>query len=557
MFWYGRFLLLLIVLKQGNGENQQVPHHQTLPFRLYYNESATLMVEFPSIPALQGLSFHVSQINYESHSLNIVDPEGCLPRLFLQRHLYNSSNIHPLEYHSYGNMAKIVTYFNCSSAWSRNDESNYCPIIAIDSDDSVLSRDLVSCSMISRLPSPIAAYDLQHFTFLTLKWPFQPEVEKHKTSKMLRILSSTTGSIVLVLLLVVCFYICRYFKKKGDDQVRLEKFLADYKAAKPTRFSYADIKRITGRFKDKLGEGAHGTVFKGKLSSEIQVAVKVLNNSNYDGKDFINEMGTMGKIHHINVVRLLGFCADGCHQALVYNFFPNGSLQKFISSPDNKESFMGWSKLQQIALAIAKGIEYLHQGCDYRILHFDINPRNVLLDDNFTPKISDFGLAKLCSKNQSIVSMTAARGTLGYIAPEVFSRNFGNVSYKSDIYSYGMLLLEMVGGRKNVDTNKETFQVLYPEWIHNLIEGRDISIYIEDEVDIRIAKKLAIVGLWCIQWHSINRPSMKTLIQMLEGEVDKLKVPLNPFDFTASTSSSITVPAKHLNLGLDVIHESE
>ncbi|KAI9075505.1 hypothetical protein K1719_042553 [Acacia pycnantha] len=556
MFWYGRFLLLVILLKHGNGENQQVPHDQTRPFRLY-NESTTLMVDFPSIPALQGVSLYVSYINYKSHILVAEDLESCLPRLFLQRHLYNSSNIHPLEFDSYGNMTEIFTYFNCSSAWSRYDESKNCPIIALGSNDSVLSRDLVSCSMISRLPSPIAAYNLQYENQLRLKWPFQPEVEKHKTSKMLRILLSTTGSSVLVLLLVVCLYICRYFKKKGDDQVRLEKFLADYEAVKPTRFSYADIKRITGQFKDKLGEGAHGTVFKGKLSSEIEVAVKVLNNSDHDGKDFINEMGTMGKIHHINVVRLLGFCADGCHRALVYDFFPNGSLQKFISSPDNKESFMGWSKLQQIALDIARGIEYLHQGCDYRILHFDINPRNVLLDNNFTPKISDFGLAKLCSKNQSIVSMTVARGTLGYIAPEVFSRNFGNVSYKSDIYSYGMLLLEMVGGRKNVDTNKETFQVLYPEWIHNLIEGRDISIYIEDEVDIKIAKKLAIVGLWCIQWHSINRPSMKSLIQMLEGEVDKLKVPLNPFDFTASTSSSIIVPAKHLNLGLDVIPELE
>ena len=110
-----------------------------------------------------------------------------------------------------------------------------------------------------------------------------------------------------------------------------------------------------------------------------------------------------------------------------------------MSSPDNKETFLGWSKLQQIALAIEKGIDYHHEGCDYRILHFDINPRNVLLDNNFIPKISDFGLAKLCSKNQSTVSMTTARGTSGYIAPEVFSRNFGNVSYKSDIYSYGML----------------------------------------------------------------------------------------------------------------------
>ncbi|XP_028788906.1 rust resistance kinase Lr10-like [Neltuma alba] len=232
----------------------------------------------------------------------------------------------------------------------------------------------------------------------------------------------TPGSIVLVLLFVVCFYICRYFKNKGDDQVRLEKFLKDYEALKPTRFSYADIKRITKSFKHKLGEGAHGTVFRGKLSSEIQVAVKVLNNSDSDGQDFINEIGTIGKIHHINVVRLLGFCADGFHRALVYDFFPNGSLQNFISSPDNRENFLGWSKLQQIALGIGKGIEYLHQGCDYRILHFDINPQNVLLDENFTPKISDFGLAKLCSKNQSTVSMTAARGTLGYIAPEVFSQ---------------------------------------------------------------------------------------------------------------------------------------
>ncbi|KAK4257816.1 hypothetical protein QN277_007354 [Acacia crassicarpa] len=361
----------------------------------------------------------------------------------------------------------------------------------------------------------------------------------------------TPGSIVLLLLLVVCFYICHYFKHKGEDQVRLETFLKDYQALKPTRFSYADIKRITHKFKDTLGEGAHGTVFKGKLSTEIQVAVKVLNNSDYDGKDFINEMGTMGKIHHINVVRLLGFCADGCRRALVYDFFPNGSLQKFISSPDNKEIFLGWSKLQQIALDIAKGIEYLHQACDYRILHFDINPRNVLLDSNFTPKISDFGLAKLCSKDRSTISMTVAKGTLGYIAPEVFSRNFGNVSYKSDIYSYGMLLLKMVGGRKNVDTN----QVLYPEWIHYLIEGGDVSIYIEDEVDIRIAKKLAIIGLWCIQWHSINRPSMKTVIQMLEGKVDKLKVPPTPFDFTTSININTVILVRHVNLELDVIHE--
>ncbi|KAI9071994.1 hypothetical protein K1719_046041 [Acacia pycnantha] len=524
-------LVWVLLQKQGNGEDQHV--------------------QLPSIPdALQGLDPYVRYINNETNFIYVSltdpeDPEGCLPRLFLQRRLYNSS-IYPYEY-DYETEEDIVTFFNSSIY-----DSGSCHILALGSQESVLSvnYNLTFCPMISRLRSPIPAYNLRR-NELYLKWMShsQPKVEKHK----IRVILLSTGSILLLFLLIMCFYIFRYFKHIGDDQVRLETFLKDYQVLKPTRFSYAGIKRITHKFKDKLGEGAHGTVFKGKLSTEIQVAVKVLNNSDHDGKDFINEMGTMGKIHHINVVRLLGYCADGCHRALVYDFFPNGSLQKFISSPNNKEIFLGWSKLQQIALDIAKGIEYLHQGCDYRILHFDINPRNVLLDNNFIPKISDFGLAKLCSKDQSTVSMTATKGTPGYIAPEVFSRNFGNVSYKSDIYSYGMLLLEMVGGRKNVDTN----QVLYPKWIHNLIEGGDISIYIEDELDIRIAKKLAIVGLWCIQWHSINRPSMKTVIQMLEGEVDKLKVPPTPFDFTTSTNRNPVIPSGDLNLELDVIHELE
>ncbi|RVX01851.1 Rust resistance kinase Lr10 [Vitis vinifera] len=171
---------------------------------------------------------------------------------------------------------------------------------------------------------------------------------------------------------------------------------------------------------------------------------------------------------------------------------------------------LGWEKLQDIAIGIAKGIEYLHQGCDQRILHFDIKPHNILLDENFNPKISDFGLAKLCSKDQSAVSMTVARGTMGYIAPEVLSRNFGNASYKSDVYSFGMLLLEMVGGRKNIDVTMETNQVYFPEWVYNqLDQGEDVHIRIEEEGDIKIAKKLTIVGLWCIQWYPIDRPSMK------------------------------------------------
>ncbi|XP_021830974.1 rust resistance kinase Lr10-like, partial [Prunus avium] len=163
-------------------------------------------------------------------------------------------------------------------------------------------------------------------------------------------------------------------------------------------------------------------------------------------------------------------------------------------------------------------------------------PHNILLDQNFTPKVSDFGLAKLCARDQSAISMTTIRGTMGYIAPEVFSRNFGSVSYKSDVYSFGTLLLEMVGGRKNFKVMEDsTSQVYFPESIYNLLEqGDDLRIHIEDEGDAKIAKKLAIVGLWCVQWHPIDRPPMKVVVQMLEREGDNLTIPPNPFCSTSN-----------------------
>ncbi|XP_048436610.1 rust resistance kinase Lr10-like [Pyrus x bretschneideri] len=370
---------------------------------------------------------------------------------------------------------------------------------------------------------------------------------------------ATLGSFVLLLGIFVAYHVYSADQKEKENQLKLETFLADYKALKPSRYSYADIKRITNQFKYKLGQGAYGTVFKGKLSSECFVAVKVLNNSKGDGKEFVNEVGAMGHIHHVNVVRLVGFCADGFRRALVYEFFPNGSLQDYVSSVDRKNSFLGWDKLQDIAIGIAKGIEYLHLGCDLRILHFDIKPHNILLDQNFTPKISDFGLAKLCSKDQSIVSMTTARGTMGYIAPEVFSRNFGNVSYKADVYSFGMLLLEMIGGKKNIGSTTEdtTNEIYYPEWIYNLLEeGDDLRIHIGEEGDGKIPKQLAIVGLWCIQWHPVDRPSMKTVVQMLGGG-ENLRMPPNPFVSAGPTQTSQAGIPKRRRLELEAIVELE
>uniref|UniRef100_A0A803MYL4 non-specific serine/threonine protein kinase n=1 Tax=Chenopodium quinoa TaxID=63459 RepID=A0A803MYL4_CHEQI len=168
--------------------------------------------------------------------------------------------------------------------------------------------------------------------------------------------------------------------------------------------------------------GGYGAVFKGELHDSCFMAVKDLKRLRDDGEEFINEVVSIGRTNHVNVVALLASCSS----------LPSKTLYSIL-------------------VGIAKGLDYLHRGCNARILHFDIKPHNILLDEEFCPKISDFGLARLCPAKDSLVSMSEARGTIGYIAPEVFYRNnFGGVSNKSDVYSYGMMLLELVCGRRNV-----------------------------------------------------------------------------------------------------------
>ncbi|PRQ44736.1 putative glycerophosphodiester phosphodiesterase, protein kinase RLK-Pelle-LRK10L-2 family [Rosa chinensis] len=187
----------------------------------------------------------------------------------------------------------------------------------------------------------------------------------------------------------------------------------------PVRYSYADIKNMARGFKDKLGEGGYGTVYKAKLRSGHLVAIKMLGKFRANGQDFINEVATIGRIHHVNVVQLIGFCVEGSKRDLIYDFMPNGSLEKYFFSQQGVIS-LSCEKIFEIALGVARGIDYLHRGCDMQILHFDIKPHNILLDDTFIPKVSDFGLARLNPLDNSMVPMTAARGTIGYIAPELF-----------------------------------------------------------------------------------------------------------------------------------------
>ncbi|KAF3952514.1 hypothetical protein CMV_021931 [Castanea mollissima] len=287
---------------------------------------------------------------------------------------------------------------------------------------------------------------------------------------------------------------------------------------------------MTKCFKDKLGEGGYGSVYQGKLQSGHLVAIKMLGKSKGNGQDFINEVATIGRIHHENVVQLIGYCVEGLKRALIYEFMPNGSLDKYIFSQEGNIP-LSIEKTYNISLGVARGIEYLHRGCDMQILHFDIKPHNILLDENFTPKVADFGLAKLYPIDDSIVSLTAARGTLGYIAPELFYKNIGGVSYKADVYSFGMLLLETASKRKNLNAFAEhSSQIYFPTWVYGQFnEGNDIEMEDATEEEEKTVKKMIIVALWCIQMKPSDRPSMNKVVEMLEGEVECLQMPSKPF----------------------------
>ncbi|KAJ4770369.1 Protein kinase family protein [Rhynchospora pubera] len=350
--------------------------------------------------------------------------------------------------------------------------------------------------------------------------------------KLIGVISSTALVLLLLLLALPCYKSRRTARK---EHLRQEELLAVH-CKTANRYAFSEIKKMTNRFKDKLGQGGYGSVFKGELQNGIQVAVKVLERSttNSYGRDFINEVATIGTIHHLNVVRLLGFSSEGSRHALVYEFMPNGSLDKYISSKSSCRAgeMHQMEILLNIAIGVANGIKYLHEGCIQRILHFDIKPHNILLDHNLNPKIADFGLAKLCSKDRSEVTVTVAKGTIGYMAPEVYSKNFGNVSYKSDVYSFGMLILKMVIGEKNLIPDLEcNSEVYYPEVIYEkLVNGEDLESVMEVEpTEADIKKKLIIVAFWCIQWNPAERPHMGKVVQMLGSDLQTLEIPPKPF----------------------------
>ncbi|KAK4283647.1 hypothetical protein QN277_000575 [Acacia crassicarpa] len=297
-------------------------------------------------------------------------------------------------------------------------------------------------------------------------------------------------------------------------------------------FTYDELVEGTNGFTEELGRGAFSTVYKGVLPDipGNLVAVKKLKMVNEIDKEFEAEVSAIGQTHHRNLVKLLGFCNEGEHKLLVYEFMSKGTLASFVFE-DQKPS---WHQRVQVAIGTAKGLLYLHEECNIQIIHCDIKPQNVLLDDSYIAKISDFGLAKLLKIDQTMTT-TAIRGTKGYVADEWFKNK--PITVKVDVYSFGVLLLELICCRKNFDMNiEDEHKMILIDWAYDCFHYRRLDLLVEDDdeaqIDMKKVEEYVMIGIWCIQDDPSARPTMKQVVQMLEGFMD---VP-NPPDLPSFTN---------------------
>ncbi|KAL4279040.1 hypothetical protein GQ457_03G032730 [Hibiscus cannabinus] len=319
----------------------------------------------------------------------------------------------------------------------------------------------------------------------------------------------------------------------------------------PQKFNYEELELATDSFKTQIGAGGFGAVYKGTLPDKTVVAVKKITNPGNQGKkEFCTEIAVIGNIHHVNLVKLRGFCAHGRQRFLVYEYMNRGSLDRslFGNGPA-----LEWQERFDIALGTARGLAYLHGGCEQKIIHCDVKPGNILLHDNFQAKISDFGLSKLLTPEQSSL-FTTMRGTRGYLAPEWLTNSA--ISEKTDVYSFGMVLLELVSGRKNCslrsnshttnETNSGTRAnnsssssvielVYFPLFALEMHEqGRYLELAdprLEGRVNNKEVEKLVRIALCCVHEEPALRPSMTIVVGMLEGGLPLIQPRVESLNF--------------------------
>lgn len=287
-------------------------------------------------------------------------------------------------------------------------------------------------------------------------------------------------------------------------------------------FTLRDLEVATNRFSKEnvIGEGGYGIVYKGCLVNGNPVAIKrILNNIGQAEKEFRVEVEAIGHVRHKNLVRLLGYCVEGTHRMLVYEYVNNGNLEQWLHGAMRQHGSLTWEARMKVLLGTAKALAYLHEAIEPKVVHRDIKSSNILIDEDFNSKVSDFGLAKLLGAGKSHVT-TRVMGTFGYVAPEY--ANTGLLNEKSDVYSFGVLLLEAITGRDPVDYSRQPQEVNLVDWLKMMVGSRRSEEVVDPNIEMkpstRALKRALLTALRCVDPDAEKRPKMSQVVRMLESE---------------------------------------
>ncbi|XP_017640333.1 G-type lectin S-receptor-like serine/threonine-protein kinase At1g11330 isoform X1 [Gossypium arboreum] len=373
------------------------------------------------------------------------------------------------------------------------------------------------------------------------------ELDKGKSRKVTVITTAIAG--IVVITISALFLWCRMAKNKGGNKKQKEvkhqicsenigENSIGVKLQQLPIFNFEELATATNNFNhaEKLGQGGFGPVYKGTLDDGKEIAVKRLSKASVQGlEEFMNEMAVISKLQHRNLVRLFGCCVEGEEKMLVYEYMPNKSLDAFLFDPAKKD-VLGWRKRFNIIEGISRGLLYLHRDSRLKIIHRDLKASNILLDEELNPKISDFGMARIFGGNENQANTKRVVGTYGYMSPEYVMR--GQFSEKSDVFSFGVLLLEVVSGRRSTSfyNDQYGFSLLgyaWKLWREGDICGIVDEVILESETYSKNENEKEIwrcihVGLLCVQEFAKDRPTMPTIVSMLNSEISDLNTPKQP-----------------------------
>lgn len=287
-------------------------------------------------------------------------------------------------------------------------------------------------------------------------------------------------------------------------------------------FTLRDLEVATDRFSKEnvIGEGGYGVVYRGRLVNGSPVAVKkILNNIGQAEKEFRVEVEAIGHVRHKNLVRLLGYCIEGTQRLLVYEYVNNGNLEQWLHGAMSHRGYLTWEARMKVLVGTAKALAYLHEAIEPKVVHRDIKSSNILIDDEFNAKLSDFGLAKLLGAGKSHIT-TRVMGTFGYVAPEY--ANSGLLNEKSDVYSFGVVLLEAITGRDPVDYGRPAPEVNLVDWLKVMVGSRRFEEVVDPTIETRppttSLKRALLTALRCVDPDAEKRPIMSQVARMLESE---------------------------------------